>query len=88
MKISSFFINDRKVSYLEINGRPVYLRSEPVPSHLVPLCFTAQEPGSTVKIARNGAAPNVNLQTSTDGISWTPYTVEDVITLNNVDDEV
>ena len=41
MKISSFFINDRKVSYLEIAGRPVYLHSEPVPSHLFPLCFTA-----------------------------------------------
>ena len=41
MILSSFFINDRKVSYLEINGRPVNLRSEPVPSHLDPLCFTA-----------------------------------------------
>ena len=35
-----------------------------------------------------GSAPVVNLQTSTDGVSWTPYTVEDTITLANVDDKV
>ena len=52
------------------------------------LCFTAQEPGSTVKLTKAGSAPDVNLQTSTDGVSWTPYAVEDVITLANVDDKV
>ena len=86
MRLSSFFINDRKVSYLEIGLRPVYLHSEPVQCDA--LCFTAQEPGSTVKITKNGSAPAVNLQTSTDGNSWTPYTVGDVITLANVDDKV
>ena len=86
MKISSFFINDRKVSYLEIAGRPVILRQEPVLRDA--LCFTAEEPGSTVKITRIKAAPVVNLQTSTDGNSWNPYTVGDLITLTNVDDKV
>ena len=55
---------------------------------LTPLCFTAEEPGSTVKLTKVEQAPDVNLQTSTDGVSWTPYTVEDVITLANVDDKV
>ena len=39
MKLSSFFINDRKVSHLEINGIPVILRQEPVSCDA--LCFTA-----------------------------------------------
>ena len=55
---------------------------------LTPLCFTAEEPGSTVKLTKVGSAPDVNLQTSTDGISWTPYNVEDVITLANAEDKV
>ena len=86
MNISSFFINDRKVSHLEINGRLVMLRQEPVLCDA--LCFTAQEPGSTVMIIKKGSAPNVNLQTSTDGNSWTPYTVEDIITVPNAGGKV
>ena len=86
MKITSLRIHGLTVSRLSINGRAVSLGQEPVLCDA--LCFTAQEPGSTVKITKNRAAPKVNLQTSTDGISWTPYTVEDVITLANVDDKV
>ena len=54
-----------------------------------PLCFTAQEAGSTVKLtAPMGQAPEVILQTSTDGNTWTPYNIEEVITLTNVGDKV
>ena len=52
------------------------------------LCFTAEEPNSTVKLQANGTAPVVNLQTSTDGKSWTPYTIGDTITLANTNDKV
>ena len=52
------------------------------------LCFTAQEAGSTVKLTKVKSALDVNLQTSTNGSSWTPYAVEDVITLANVNDKV
>ena len=53
------------------------------------LCFTAEEAGSTVKLtAPIGQAPEVRLQTSTDGKSWTPYNIEEVITLTNVGDKV
>ena len=86
MKITSLRINGRTVSRLSINGRAVSLGHEPVLCDA--LCFTAQEPGSTVKITKNGSAPDVNLQTSTDRNSRTPYTVEDTITLANVDDTV
>ena len=86
MKIKSFRINGRSVSRLSINGKAVSLGQKPVLCDA--LCFTAQEPGSTVKLTKVKSAPDVNLQTSTNGSSWTPYTVEDVITLANVDDKV
>ena len=65
---------------MSINGREVNFGQEPVACDA--LCFTAEEAGSTVKINAS------NLQTSTDGISWTPYTSDAVITLANVDDKV
>ena len=52
------------------------------------LCFTAEEAGSTVKLTKVKSAPDINLQTSTNRSSWTPYVVEDVITLANVNDKV
>ena len=84
MKMTSLTINGRTVSRLSINGREVALGSASCDA----LCFTAQEPGSTIKITKNGDAPAINIQTSTDGKSWTPYTVEDTITLTNVGDKV
>ena len=84
MRIISLRINSRNVSRLTINGRNVLLGNASCDA----LCFTAEEAGSTVKLHKNGSAPDVNLQTSTDGSSWTPYTVEDVITLANIGDKV
>ena len=86
MRIISLRIGGRNVSRLTINGRNVILGQEPVQCDA--LCFTAKQAGSTVKLTKNGSAPDVNLQTSTNGSSWTPYTVEDVITLANVNDKV
>ena len=86
MKIKSFRINGLSVSRLSINGKAVSLGQEPVQCDA--LCFTAQEAGSTVKLTKVKSAPDVNLQTSTNGSSWTPYTVEDVITLANIGDKV
>ena len=83
MKMTSLTINGRTVSRLFINGREVSLGSK-----CDALCFTAQESGSTIKLTKNGDAPAINLQTSFDGKSWTPYTVEDTITLENVGDKV
>ena len=84
MRMTSLKINGRTVSKLSINGREVALGSASCDA----LCFTAKEPGSTIKITKNADAPSVNLQTSFDGKSWTPYTVEDTITLENVGDKV
>ena len=86
MKMTSLRINGRAVSRLTINGREVNFGQEPVACDA--LCFTAEEAGSTVKLTKVSSAPAINLQTSTNGSSWTPYTVNDVITLTNVDDKV
>lgn len=86
MKMTSLRINGRAVSRLSINGREVSLKQEPVQCDA--LCFTAEEPGSSVGLIKIGSAPSVNLQTSTDGRSWTPYVVGNLITLENVEDKV
>ena len=86
MRIKNLFIDSRAVRSLKIDGRPIAFVTEPVASDA--LCFTAEEANSTVKLTKNGYAPTVNLQTSTNGSSWTPYTVNDVITLTNVGNKV
>lgn len=81
-----------------INGYVVYLSKEKVdaiklddwtkgwpkeePTVLGPLCFTAEEAGSTVKIQFD------TFKTSTDGVNWTPYASDSIITLTNVGDKV
>ena len=77
MKMTSLTINGRTVSKLSINGRKVALGSQ-----CDALCFTARYNNSTIKLTKNGSPDSINLQTSTDGKSWTPYNVEDVITIN------
>ena len=52
------------------------------------LCFTAEEPNSTVSLMAKDSAPVVDLMTSRDGDTWSPYTVGNTITLSNVGDFV
>ena len=77
MRMTSLKINGRTVSKLSINGREVLLGSTACDA----LCFTAKYNGSTIKLTKVGNPDNINLQTSFDGKSWTPYNVEDVITV-------
>ena len=78
MRMTSLKINGRAVSKLSINGREVALGSTGSDA----LCFTARYNNSTIKLTKEGNPDSISLQTSFDGKSWTPYTVEDVITLN------
>lgn len=50
------------------------------------LCFTAQEPGSTVSMQAVGSAPSVSLEYSVDdGSTWSPFVVgSTTVTLANV----
>ena len=53
------------------------------------LCFTAREANSTVSMAKNGSAPTVSLEYSTDGLTWSPFVVgSTTVTLANVDDKM
>lgn len=60
MKMTSLRINGRAVSRLSINGREVSLKQEPV-VFCDALCFTAEEPGSTLTVRKYGWGSDVNL---------------------------
>lgn len=52
------------------------------------LCFTANMAGSTVQLRKVWNPTEVSLEISTNWISWTNYTIWDVITLSNIWDKV
>lgn len=53
------------------------------------LCFTAEQAGSTISMSHGSSAPTLSLETSPDGIIWTPFIPGmTVITLENIGDEV
>ena len=79
MKMTSLTINGRTVSRLFIDGREVALGSTDSDA----LCFTAIYDNQTIQLIKEGSPDNINLQTSTDGKSWTPYNIGDVITVPN-----
>ena len=83
MKMTSLTINGRTVSRLSINGREVALGSQ-----CDALCFTAKADQSMLRLSKTGSPQDINLQTSTDGKSWTPYNVGDVITVPNAGGKV
>ena len=84
MKMTSLTINGRTVSRLFIDGREVALGSTSSEA----LCFTAKYNDSTIQLTKVGSPDSINLQTSTDGKSWTPYNVGDVITVPNAGGKV
>ena len=80
MKMTSLTINGRTVSRLFINNREVALGSTASGDSL---CFTAKADQSMLRLSQYGSPDSINLQTSTDGKSWTHYNVGDVITINS-----
>ena len=52
------------------------------------LCFTAKYNNTTIQLTKVGNPDSINLQTSFDGKSWTPYNVEDVITIPKIGGKV
>lgn len=63
----------------------VYMR---VDEQLPYLCFTANTANSTVQLKKFGSPTSVTLETSTDWVNWTTYTIWDTITLSNIWDFV
>ena len=52
------------------------------------LCFTAIYDNQTIQLTKVGSPNDINLQTSTDEKSWTPYNVGDIITVPNAGGKV
>ena len=52
------------------------------------LCFTAIYDNQTIQLIKEGSPDSINLQTSFDGKSWTPYNVGDIITVPNAGGKV
>lgn len=64
----------------------IYIRQDiAIPDYL---CFTANTASSTVQLTKNGSPTSVTLETSTDWLNWTTYTMGDTITLSNIWDKV
>ena len=84
MKMTSLTINGRTVSRLFIDGREVALGS----TSSEDLCFTAIYDNQTIQLTKVGSPGDINLQTSTDGKSWTPYNIGDNITVPNAGGKV
>lgn len=55
------------------------------------LCFTAEDPGVVINMTKSGSLPAVTLETSPDGVTWTPFDADNgttPVTLSNVGDQV
>lgn len=52
------------------------------------LYFAAEEKTSTVRLTTDGEPPAVALEYTTDGVSWSDYTVGETISLDNCGDKV
>lgn len=55
---------------------------------IIPLNFTANTWGSTVKLSKNWSPTAVTIETSTDWTNWSTYTFGTDITLTNIGDKV
>lgn len=85
--------NEGQIPYPSVNGIPQGWRIEggvqPTPVDYKGLCFTAEEPNSTILLQNKVSGSIIdNPMISYDGESWQPYTLETVITLQNVGDKV
>ncbi|MCR5394056.1 MAG: leucine-rich repeat protein [Bacteroidales bacterium] len=52
------------------------------------LTLTAKKAGATVRLHKSGSPADISLQYSTDGVNWKGYTIDESITLANVNDYV
>ena len=87
--LKTFSINGKSVKSLFINGKEVHIEEAPSPSEFWGLTFTAEEAGSTIKLhTYAGNPPAMNLVKSTDGVNWSTYNIEDVVTLPAIGDKV
>lgn len=72
-----------------LGGEMVWSAAGPEPVELWQLCFTAEQANSTVAMTPVGSAPQLDLEYSTDGTTWSVFTPgSTTVTLANVGDKV
>ena len=86
IEIQDLFVGSNNALGLYQGPVVVWEKSSPTANLL---CFTAEEVNSTVSMATNGTAPEVSLEYSTDGRTWSPFVVgTTTVTLANIGDKV
>lgn len=84
--IKTLTINGKSVKDLFIDGRKINIKGET--PDLDYLCFTAEEPRSTIMIGITGTAPTAYFQYSKNKSDWFDYTTKNVIQLDNIGDKI
>lgn len=81
-------LGDSQVQAAYLGNEQIWHREQPAGDYWG-LCFTAEEPGATVSMAKTGTAPSVSLLYSTDASTWDTFTPgTTTVTLANVGDKV
>lgn len=82
--VTELWLGGKEVSELWLDGKKAWEADADVKA----LRFTAEEANSSVTLGKTGSPASVSLETSTDGTTWTAYTVGTTIPLANVGDHV
>ena len=87
IQVANIFVGTLNAIEAYFGNDKVWGKSEPATPNW--LCFTAEEAGSTVRMVAEGSAPEVSLEYSTDGNTWSPFVVgTTTVTLANIGDKM
>ena len=86
--ISDLRLGDSQVKAAYLGNMKLWPEEEPAAGYWG-LCFTAEEPGATVSMAKTGTPPSVSLLYSTDASTWSTFTPgTTTVTLANAGDKM
>ena len=86
-QVANIFVGTLNAIGAYFGNEKVWGKSEPATPNW--LCFTAQQANSTVAMKKNGSAPTVSLEYSTDGMTWNQFVVgTTTVTLANIGDKM
>lgn len=94
MSIADLRLGASQVKAAYLGSQRVWGGESPTPPgpSAEPLCFTAEQTNSTVRLDKVGSPDAISLETSTNGSTWTDYgwtdNTGDTVTLANVGDKV
>ena len=87
IQVANIFVGTLNAIEAYFGNEKVWGKSEPAADPW--LCFTAEQANSTVAMKKNGSAPTVSFEYSTDGNTWSPFVVgSTTVTLANIGDKM